>query len=234
MLPSDILLPAAFWPSARIQLSSLAPKRRFALKQTSLLSAGLTLLTCALFLALSHFAAAQPQLDVAFGMNTLTAPSASAASGNHTPQSLTGGAYPSFSADVLFFKNIGIQGEFAWKASRGIWQDVQPYRPMFYDFNAIFVPKIADRTYLELLAGIGSEATRFYQPFQVCDFDTCKNFVTINHFMGHFGVGLKAYPFKNFFVRPEAHLYLINDNQEFSSGRAVRYGISIGYTFGGR
>ena len=204
------------------------------MKQARLLSARLTFLTCALFLALCDFAAAQPQLDVAFGMNTLTAPPASEASGNHTPQSLTGGAYPSFSADVLFFKNIGIQGEFAWKATRGNWQGLQPDRPMFYDFNAIYVPKLADRTYLELMAGIGSQATRFYQPFQVCDFDTCKNFVTINHFMGHFGVGLKAYPFRNFFVRPEAHLYLVNDNQEFSSGRAVRYGISIGYTFGGR
>ena len=204
------------------------------MKRTSLISARLAVLACAAFFALSISAAAQPQIDVAFGMNTVTAPSANEATGNHTPQSLTGGAYPSFSADVLIFKNIGVQGEFAWKASRGIWQDVQPYRPMFYDFNAIFVPKIASRTYLELLAGIGSEATRFYQPFQVCDFNTCKNFVTINHFMGHFGVGLKAYPFKNFFVRPEAHLYLVNDNQEFSSGRAVRYGISIGYTFGGR
>jgi hypothetical protein len=51
----------------------------------------------------------------------------------------------------------------------------QPDRPMFYDFNAIFVPKLAGRTYLELMAGIGSQATRFYQPFQICDFNTCKN-----------------------------------------------------------
>ena len=204
------------------------------MKRIDLYSTRGTILACGVLLALCSLASAQAQIDVAFGMNTVTAPSANEASGNHTPQSLTGGAYPSFSVDVLFFKNIGVQGEFAWKASRGIWQDVQPYRPMFYDFNAIFVPKIADRTYLELLAGIGSEATRFYQPFQVCDFNTCQNFVTINHFMGHFGVGLKAYPAKNFFVRPEAHLYLVNDNQEFSSGRAVRYGVSIGYTFGGR
>ena len=204
------------------------------MKRIDLYSTRGTILACGVLLALCSFASAQAQIDLAFGMNTVTAPSANEASGNHTPQSLTGGAYPSFSVDVLFFKNIGVQGEFAWKASRGIWQDVQPYRPMFYDFNAIFVPKIADRTYLELLAGIGSEATRFYQPFQVCDFNTCQNFVTINHFMGHFGVGLKAYPAKNFFVRPEAHLYLVNDNQEFSSGRAVRYGVSIGYTFGGR
>jgi hypothetical protein len=203
------------------------------LKQTRLFAIRLAILA-AVFSSLCGFAPAQQQIDVAFGMNTLTAPPASEATGNHTPQSLTGGAYPSFSADVLIFKNIGFQGEFAWKASRGVWQDVQPYRPMFYDFNAIYVPKLADRTYLELLAGLGSEATRFYQPFQICDFNTCKNFVTINHFMGHFGVGIKAYPFKNFFVRPEAHLYLVNDNQEFSSGRAVRYGVSLGYTFGRR
>ena len=135
---------------------------------------------------------------------------------------------------MLFFKGLGVQGEFAWKATRGEYQGVQPYRPMFFDFNAIYAPKLATRTYMEMLAGIGSEATRYYQPFQTCDFYTCKNFVTINHFMGHFGAGLKIYPSRNFFVRPEAHLYLIHDNQEFSSGRAVRYGLSIGYTLGGR
>ena len=234
MLPSDILLPAAFWPSARIQLfkSSAQAEVCFEIHKFAIRTSHVTYLRP--ISGALQFRRSPTQLDVAFGMNTLTAPSASAANGNHTPQSLTGGAYPSFSADVLFFKNIGIQGEFAWKATRGNWQGLQPDRPMFYDFNAIFVPKIADRTYFELMTGIGSEATRFYQPFQICDFNTCKNFVTINHFMGHFGVGLKAYPFRNFFVRPEAHLYLVNDNQEFSSGRAVRYGISIGYTFGGR
>jgi hypothetical protein len=177
---------------------------------------------------------AQQRMDLAFGVSTIAAPSANEASGSHFPQSLTGGAYPSFSGDIIFYKNLGFQGEFAWKASRGIWQGVQPYRPMFYDFNAIYAPKLADRTYMELLAGIGSEATRYYQPFQTCDFYTCKNYITINHFMGHFGVGLKMYPTRNFFIRPEAHLYLVNDNQEFSSGRAVRYGVSVGYTFGGR
>jgi hypothetical protein len=83
------------------------------------------------------------------------------------------------------------------------------------------------------LRGLGRRR-RAFTVFQICDFNTCKNYVTINHFMGHFGVGLKLYPVKNFFVRPEAHLYLVNDNQEFSSGRAVRYGVSIGYTFGAR
>lgn len=192
------------------------------------------ILACAVVAASCSSLLAQQQIDLAFGINTLTAPSANEATGNHAPQSLTGGAYPSFSADMLFFKGLGVQGEFAWKATRGEYQGVQPYRPMFFDFNAIYAPKLATRTYMEMLAGIGSEATRYYQPFQTCDFYTCKNFVTINHFMGHFGAGLKIYPSRNFFVRPEAHLYLIHDNQEFSSGRAVRYGLSIGYTLGGR
>jgi hypothetical protein len=203
------------------------------LNQPKLCCARLTILACAFFLALSSPAAAQ-QLDVAFGVSTLTAPSATEASGNHFPQSLTGSVYPSFSADVMLFKNIGVQGEFAWRATRGQWLGVQPFRPMFWDFNALFAPRLAHRTYLELLGGIGGQSTRFYQPTQICDPFSCRNFVTINHFMGHFGVGLKAYPVRNFFIRPEAHLYLVNDNQEFSSGRAVRYGLSIGYTFGGR
>ena len=203
------------------------------MKHTKLFSASLTLLACVYCLSLSGLASAQ-QFDVAFGVNTTTAPSGNEASGNHLPQSLTGGAYPSFSADALLFKNIGVQGEFGWRASRGQYLDVQPYRPMFWDFNAMFLPKVADRTYFELLAGLGSESTRYYQPFQTCDLYTCRNYITINHFMSHFGVGLRLYPTRNFFVRPEAHLYLVNDNQEFSSARAVRYGISIGYTFGAR
>jgi hypothetical protein len=112
--------------------------------------------------------------------------------------------------------------------------DVQPYRPFFYDFNAMYQPRLAYRTYLELLAGLGAQSTRFYQPFQTCDFYTCKNYITINHFMGHFGAGIKLYATRSFFIRPEAHLYLVHDNQEFSSGHAVRYGLSIGYTFGAR
>ena len=203
------------------------------MNHTKLYSACLTFLACAVFFSLSSLATAQ-QVDVAIGMNTVTAPSASEATGNHFPQSLTGGAYPSFSADAVLYKNFGVQGEFGWRASRGEWLGVQPFRPFFYDFNAMYLPRLSDHASLELLAGLGAQSTRFYQATQVCDPYSCRNYVTVNHFMGHFGVGVKLYPVRNFFVRPEAHLYLVNDNQEFSGARAVRYGISVGYTFGAR
>ena len=46
------------------------------------------------------------------------------------------------------------------------------------------------------------------------------------------GLGLEEDPFT--VLRDEVRLYLIHNNVEFSSGYATRYGISLGYSFGGR
>ena len=172
------------------------------------------------------------QFDAAFGVGTLIAPSASSASGNHVPVSLTGGAYPVFSADLLLKRNFGVSGELAWRGSRNLYAGFQPYRPLFYDFNGIYAPKLGKHAAAEVMAGIGWESLRFYQGFTTCGtFSGCTDFVSSNHFMGHIGGGLRYYVYGHFFVRPEAHLYLINNNNEFSSPRAARVGVSLGYTF---
>lgn len=171
------------------------------------------------------------QFDAAFGVGTLTAPSASSASGNHQQVSLTGGAYPVFSADILLKKQFGVSGELAWRASQNLYAGFQPYRPLFYDFNGIYAPKLNKYVTGELSAGIGWESLRFYQGFTSCGAISCTDFVSSNHFMGHFGAGLRYYFHGHFFVRPEADLYLIKNNQEFSSPRAARFGVSLGYSF---
>lgn len=171
------------------------------------------------------------QFDVAFGVGTLTAPSASSASGNHQPVSLTGGAYPVFSANLLLTRQFGVSGELAWRGSRNLYAGFQPYRPLFYDFNGLYAPKLGKSATAELSAGIGWESLRFYQGTIVCSAITCTDFVSSNHFMGHFGAGLRYYLRGHFFVRPEADLYLVRNNQEFSSPRATRFGVSLGYTF---
>lgn len=205
------------------------------MKSINLRVVGLALLVCAGLAGVAVSAQAQ-NLDVAVGMTTMAAPPASDANGSHLPQSLDGGAYPVFSGDVLIWKNVGVQGELAWKGGKADYSPAGynlPYRPLFYDFNAIWVPKLAKRTYMELMGGIGAQSTRFYTGNVVCS-QTCVNYSSSNHFMGHFGAGIRLYPTRNFFIRPEAHLYLVNNNLEFSSPRAVRYGLSIGYSFGGR
>jgi hypothetical protein len=171
------------------------------------------------------------QFDVAFGVGTLTAPSASSATGSHAPVSLTSGAYPVFSADLLLKRQFGVSGELAWRASQNLYGGFQPYRPLFYDFNGIYAPKLGKHAAAELSAGIGWESLRFYQGFTSCGAISCTDFVSSNHFMGHFGAGLRYYFRGHFFVRPEADVYVINNNQEFSSPRATRFGVSLGYTF---
>jgi hypothetical protein len=174
------------------------------------------------------------QADVAFGINTLTAPPDTSASGDHFPQSLTGGFYPSFSGDVLFFHHLGVGGGVSWRASRSFFQGIgsQPFRPVFYDFNAVYAPPLGHRAALDLQAGIGAESIRFYQNFTVCSFTSCTNYVSSNHFLGHFGAGIRLYAFGNFFIEPQAHVYLVHNNLEFSAAHATRFGVSIGYTFG--
>lgn len=180
---------------------------------------------------LMHSTIRAQEFDAAFGVGTLTAPSASNASGNHAPISESGGAYPVFSADLLLKRQFGVSGELAWRASRNLYAGFQPYRPLLYDFNGIYAPKLGKHAGAELMAGIGWESLRFYQPFLTCGAITCTNFVSSNHFMGHFGGGFRYYVHGHFFVRPEAHLYLVRNNVEFSSPMATRFGVSLGYTF---
>jgi Outer membrane protein beta-barrel domain len=199
------------------------------LKQTHRVAILLTF-TCAALAAFSNAAQAQ-KIDLAFGVSTLDAPGPSAASGNHQPVSLTGGAYPGFSGDVLFFHNFGIGSEIYWKANQGNYggDPTLPFRPIFFDFNGVYSPKLASHAYLELSGGIGAIDNRIY--CQGCGNGYNTNYSSDKHFMGDFGVGMKLYPSHNFFVRPEARLYLINNNLLFSSPRVTRYGLSIGYTF---
>jgi hypothetical protein len=179
---------------------------------------------------IQHAAHAQ-QFDAAFGAGTILAPSASSATGDHAPVSLSGGTYPVFSADLLLKHQFGVSGELAWRASRNLYAGFAPERPLFYDFNGIYAPKIGNHAAAEMMGGIGWESIRFYQNFTSCGAFSCTDFVSSNHFMGHIGGGIRYYFHGHFFVRPEAHLYIVHNNNEFSSPIATRVGISLGYTF---
>ena len=202
------------------------------MKQT-LRIAILAAFACMALAALSNSAQAQ-RMDIAFGISTVDSPAASSVSftdTNHSPVSITGGTYPGFSGDVLFFHNAGIGAEVFWKASQVDYAGQGfNYRPLFWDVNAVYSPKLASHAYLELVGGIGAQSARFYTG-TTCGIYNCSNYQSINHFDADFGGGIKFYPKGGFFVRPEARFYLINNNLEFSSNHTTRYGVSIGYTF---
>jgi hypothetical protein len=189
---------------------------------------------CALLATVSNVAQGQ-KVDLAFGLSTMEAPgrgNLTISDTTHAPVSLTGGAYPGFSGDVLFYHNLGVGAEVFWRASQAdnYAQQGFSYRPLFYDINAVYSPRIVSHVRAELVGGIGSLSTRFYTGTN-CGAYSCTNYQSSNHFDVDLGGGLKFYPAHNFFIRPEARVYFINNNTDFSSNHAMRYGLSIGYTF---
>jgi len=185
---------------------------------------------CLLFVAAG--AAHAQQVDFAFGYGTVKGQPATDGDGGftHQDQSIGGGGYPSFSGDFLFKKNFGVGAEVAWRAHENVDIFFQPYRPIFYDVNAVFAPQLGKRAQLDVEGGIGAESLRFYQQFFQCSFTGCTNYTSSNHFLTHVGAGLRLYVTNNIFVRPEANFYFVHNNVEFSGPRVARYGISIGYS----
>jgi hypothetical protein len=181
-------------------------------------------------LAITSTARAQ-QFDVGFGYGTVLGTSASNVQPGHTPQSISGGGYLSFGGDLLFWKKyIGVGGEVAWRANQNVNIFFQPYRPIFYDFNAVYAPPLGKRVQAELQGGIGGLDIRFYQPVFTCNFFGCTNFSSSQHFSTHVGGGLRFYVWRNVFLRPEAHFYYVKNNFEFAGNNVQRYGVTLGYS----
>jgi hypothetical protein len=172
-------------------------------------------------------AAHAQQFDVDAGISTVTG-----AASNAQVQTISGGAYPNFGLDFIFYKNIGFEFNAAFRAKQNFYQRFQPFRPFFYDFDAVYAPNLGKRAQAELSAGIGAESIRFYTPFLTCGVLTgCTDFVSSNHFLGQFGAGIRFYATNRIFIRPEAHIYIVRNNVEFSGSRVGRFGVSIGYSF---
>ncbi len=193
----------------------------------------LSVIAIAFFVCLLGASAHAQQFDAAFGISTITSSGPTTTNGVFFP-SERGGTFPGFSADFLVHHRLGLEGELFWRGSQTLYGGYQPYRPIFYDFNAIWAPRITKYITAEVMGGIGGEDLRFYGYINCNAFFGCTTYSSSNHFMGDVGGGIRAYVWRNAFVRPEVRAYFINNNAEFSSDRVVRYGVSLGYSFGGR
>lgn len=198
-------------------------------------------LSFAFVLALTIASSLQAQeFHGAFGFGTVKAPSASVNS-NGTFPSLSGGLYPSFSGIFLFKHHIGFGGEVAWRARQASYGGFnssafvfQPYRPIFYDFNAVVGKTFQKKIGADAMAGIGGEDLRFYTPYFNCPSNGlfgCTNYQSSNHFAFHIGGDVRYYFWGHAFIRPEAHYYIVHNNFEFNNVNVSRFTISIGYSF---
>ena len=189
-------------------------------------------------LAVASLASAQ-QGDAYIGAGTMLSPGAASCGRQPDGNFLCpekGGTYLNLGADVIFHKRVGIAFDAAWKASQGAYGGPggQPYRPLLFDFNGVYQPRIGKKAGLDLVGGIGWQSTRFYgyQPTSNCVyFGQC--YVSSNHFLVDLGAGVRYYFWGHVFIRPEVRYYhVLNNTDVFTSGNIVRVGASIGYTIG--
>jgi opacity protein-like surface antigen len=184
-------------------------------------------------LLFAQFSHAQDQGDIFIGGGSLLSSGA-----NATFPAERGGLYLNIGGDVVFYKRLGVNVETAWRATQGVYfaNDLN-YRPILTDFNLLYQPRLGKKLGADLLAGIGSGDTRFYEPG--ASVSGYANYVSTDHFMEHLGAGVRFYPWKHIFVRPEIHYYHVQnnnsltDNGYFSTNNLFRVGASIGYTIGG-
>jgi hypothetical protein len=188
-------------------------------------------------------AAFAQRFDIAVGAGTVISKSSTgdlAATPPTFAQTLGGGTYLNFYGALMIKKHLGFGGEVAWRAKQNLYGGYQPFRPIFFDFDGIYSPNFGKHAGVDLMAGIGAQTARFYTPTVTCSF-TCTNYISQTRFLGHFGGGVRLYAKGNFFVRPEAHIYLVHNNEltssggklPFSSNFVSRVGMSIGYSFRG-
>ncbi|HEX4785616.1 MAG TPA: outer membrane beta-barrel protein [Candidatus Sulfotelmatobacter sp.] len=186
------------------------------------------------FFMLPSLASAQ-QGDAMLGFGTVVSPGAAECNLITFTCPEKGGLYINLGGDVIFHRRLGLGFDAAWRASQGNYADSgQPYRPILFDFNGVYQPRLGKKVGADLMGGIGWQSTRFYgyQPTSSCvNFGAC--YQSSNHFLVDLGAGIRYYAYGHFFIRPEVRYYRIfNNTSDFTSGNVIRVGASIGYTIG--
>jgi len=185
-------------------------------------------------LFLPAFAQAQ-QADAMLGFGTTLSSGSTSCSISNCTVPEKGGLYMNVGADVIFHRRYGFAFDAAWRASQGNYAGLGvPYRPILFDINGVYQPRLSKKAGIDLMGGIGWQSTRFYgyQPTSNCVyFGAC--YTSSNHFLVDVGAGIRYYVRGHVFVRPEARVYhILNNTDVFSSNNVVRVGASIGYTIG--
>jgi hypothetical protein len=209
--------------------------RRFLLRKFALFAVIVT------FSLLPSLASAQ-QGDAMIGFSTIMDPTSSSSSSCPIFSTTClgpekGGLYATISGDVIFHKRLGFNIEANWRAKQGLdlANGGQLYRPILFDFNGDYQPRISKKLGADLLGGIGWQTTRFYgynYSSNCLVFGSC--YTSNDHFLLHFGGGIRYYAFGGLFIRPEVHYYhVLNNTDVFTNTNILRVGASIGYTIGG-
>jgi hypothetical protein len=182
---------------------------------------------------------AQGRFDVYFGMGTARDGSTDQLVdlvGTGIPMLTTsmGGVFGTLGGGVTLKPSLGFGGEVSFRFAQGEYAGIG-YRPIFYDFNGIWTPTLGtERIMPEFQGGFGGVNLRFYGGIQYYDYSTgaYTNYLgSSNRFQFHGGFGLRVYPKKRIFLRPQFDYRWVENFKEFKSSSVFAVSLAIGYSY---
>jgi hypothetical protein len=205
--------------------------------------AAIPLVVGSLVLASSSYAQLRPDVFIGVGTTVLGSSGQSIdtfSTGSPFSTPRMGGAFGKAGADILITPYFGIGGETDFRFSQASYAGLN-YRPVFYDFNGIWLPTAhrLKRIVPELQAGLGGVNLKFYFPQSTCDaFAGCSSsnsFIeSSNHLQVHLEGGVRVYLTPHLFLRPQVDAHYVNNFFQFGSNWVPEYGASLGWSFGER
>ena len=189
----------------------------------------------------NQFARAQANVDAFLGVGTARVGSNGQSidtfgTGNPFNAPSLGGAFGKVGADIMLTPHFGIGGESDFRFSQSAYAGLN-YRPVFYDFNAIYTPTRGfKRIVPQFQAGLGAVSLKFFYPQQSCDaFTGCSSsnsfLESSNHFQVHLAAGLRFYATSHVFFQPQIDAHYVNNFFQFGSNWVPEYSASVGWSF---
>lgn len=135
--------------------------------------------------------------------------------------------------DVMINKRFGVGAETDFAFSKVNYLGLTT-RPIFYDFNGVYVPFSGrwSRVVPEIQGGIGGVKLNFN--YASCDtIGGCQSTLveSSSHFQIHVGAAVSFYATKHVFIRPAFDYHWVNNFFQFNSNNVPVYGASVGYSF---
>lgn len=156
--------------------------------------------------------------------------------GNFTTPEM-GGLFSDFGAGYMFTKKYGIGGDLSWRDTQAAYAGLN-YRPLFYNFDAIYQPVRTKRVAPELRLSLGGVHLGYSLSQTSCNsFGGCstanESVTSSEHFQVHAEVAARFYVTDHIFVRPAVEAHWVNDFFQFGSNWVPQYSVGVGYSFGG-
>jgi hypothetical protein len=193
-----------------------------------------------LLIFISSLANAQSRFDFYFGMGTTQVGSSNVVIQNSSTGDISStphmaGVFGTIGGGLFLKQNYGFGAQVSFRFKQGDYVGYG-YRPIFYDFNGMWTPKVGKFVLPEFQGGFGGMNLRFYDsanPYYDYNTGRVSTFAgSSNHFQLHAAAGLRFKAKDHIYVRPQVDYHWVPNLNEFGSNSVLGYSLAVVFSSG--